>query len=298
MNKTQLARDCFDDIQEQYTNAGDVAWITGGDGVRRPTKEFRAAVVVEIMNELGTTRQNAGTYLSRIFRERHYAQVNPKKKAKKKVAAAQRRKTGKQSLQSKSKKTGPFQALRTKEKARQKIKDDNKWLDPKKRSGRPPGPPDEQDMGTGFLENLDITPDGDIIAPIKRIDKSTAIYLGNEAMELLRVLEEYHGLEIARSKSQFQNGYYQMDIRFSVKDSGGNAQTPEAQDFLAWAPHHEIPKEFLFKEFEVDGKALCIIGWKRRATKNKILFLKDGKRFVTRVDSMKRYLSKAGLIDG
>lgn len=160
-------------------------------------------------------------------------------------------------------------------------------------------------MGTGFLENLDITPDGDIQAPIKTMDKPTALYLSNEALELLSVLEEYHGLEIRRGKSRWENGFFQMDVRFNLKDSDGNSQTPEAQDFIDYANLHEIPTDLLFKEFmftgmspKVDGKTHCIIGWKRRATKNKVLFLRDGKRYVCKVDAMKRYLRKAGLIDG
>ncbi len=291
MNKSEVARVCFDQVKADFDRAQVSTEITGGDGVVRPRQEFRQAAVAEIMGALGTNRQNAGTYFGRIFR----GELTPG------VAGRARKK---RSIQRKQKAAATAtQAARRK--VQKKLLDDNEWLNPKKGSGSHSQDINEQDMGTGFLENLDITPEGDIQAPIKRIDKPTAIYLGNEAMELIKVLEEYHGLEISRSKSRYENGFYQMDIRFSVKDSEGNTQTPEAQDFIDFAAVHEIPTEFLFKEFvftgissKVDGRTHSIIGWKRRATKNKVLFLRDGKRFVTRVDSMKRYLRKAGLIDG
>jgi hypothetical protein len=284
MNKTELARICFDHVKADFDRVNDSTEISDGAGVVRPRQKFRQDVVDEIMKALGTNRQNAGTYFGRIFR----GELTP-------GDAGRARK--KRSIQRKQR--SPATATQAaRRKVQKKLLDDNEWLTPKKPSGSHSRDIDEQDMGTGFLENLDITPEGDIQAPIKKIDKPMAIYLGNEAMELIKVLEEYHGLEISRSKSKFEDGFYQMDIRFCVKDPDGNTQTPEAQDFLDYGNLHNIPKEFLFKEFEVDGKALCIIGWKRRATKNKVLFLKDGKRFVTPVSRMKRYLSKAGLIDG
>jgi len=300
MIKTNLARAAYEVIEVQYTQASMPTKMVAGDGVTRPTKEFRMATVAEIMSVLGTDRQNAGTYFSRIFREQN---ASAPKKAKKKFARKQAL-PPRQPPRKRKMVDAPF-PNRDIAASKKKIKDDNEWLNPKKRSGSHSNSIEETDMGTGFLENIDITPDGDIQAPIKRIDRPTAIYLGNEAMELLKVLEEYHGLEISRTKSRYENGFYQMDIRFSVKDSAGNTQTPEAQDFLDRAPHDKIPKEFLFKEFEaeslderVDKSAICIIGWKRRATKNKVLFLRDGKRFVCQVKTMQGYLRRAGLIDG
>lgn len=97
---------------------------------------------------------------------------------------------------------------------------------------------------------------------IKEFDKPTLKSLRPDINAALQSVAEKYGIAIDCGNASFTPNSATFKLNLSVKDSSGNAITPEAERFDAFAEQLGLKKEHRGREVVVKGKKCIIHGLK------------------------------------
>lgn len=133
---------------------------------------------------------------------------------------------------------------------------------------------------------------------IKEMNRATANQIGAEVRDAMEKIAIKYGMSFSRGNGVFTETEFRIaNIKFSVtSDIQGTRNKQEVDDFMFYAPLNGIKKTALGTPFDYHGAMFTIIGWNRKARKNKVLLRKDGDTnggiYVASVRSIKFSLPK------
>jgi len=115
---------------------------------------------------------------------------------------------------------------------------------------------------------------------ITTLDRASLRLLDQEIAKALQVVAEQHGLSIAIKPGTFSSNFATLKVEIQTKNSNGEVNSKERQDYLLYASLEGLKPEWLGKQFRLDGRFYTVTGYVPRRHKMPINAKRDdGKEF-------------------